>query len=369
MRRLNKAYKYRIYPTKEQEIYFAKTFGCTRFIHNQMLADKIKHYEQTGEMLKNTPAQYKEVYPWLKEVDSLALSNAQVNLNTAYRNFFRDKGVGFPKFKSKRNPVQSYTTNNQKNTIRLIDSKSIRLPKIGNIKIKLHRQIPPKATIKSTTISKTATGKYYISILVEYEKVITPVLPKKEKTLGLDYSSKTLFVTNEGINADYPRFYRQAEEKLKKEQRKLSKMKKGSKNRSKQRIKVAKLHEKVANSRSDFLHKLSRQIANAYDAVIVEDINMRNIARGLNLAKSTNDNGFGIFRNFLSYKLAEEGKQLVKVDKWFPSSKLCRHCGTKNTELTLADREWFCSCGKVIDRDINAAINIKNEGCRILGIA
>lgn len=374
---MNKAYKYRIYPNPEQETLINKTFGCVRFVYNKMLANRKEVYEQFNddkEALKRQkyllPADFKKEFEWLKEVDSLALANAQLNLQTAYRNFFRDKSIGFPKFKSKHHDRKSYTTNNQDGTIRLIDSKTIRLPKLKDVRIKIHRQLPQEAVIKSATISQTPTGKYYISVLVEYEVNIEPITPTSETVVGLDYSSKTLFVDSQANNADYPKFYRQVEAKLKKAQRKLSKRQKGSKNREKQRRKVAKLHEKVANQRKDFLHKLSRQIANAYTAVAVEDLNMRGMAQGLNLAKSTNDNGFGMLKTFLSYKLAEQGKQLVVINKWFPSSKLCRFCNNENRELTLADRIWTCNhCGAELDRDINAAINIKNEGCRMLGIA
>lgn len=374
---MNKAFKYRIYPNPEQEILINKTFGCVRFVYNKMLANRKEIYEQfkdDKEALKQQkymlPADYKKDFEWLKEVDSLALANAQLNLQTAYKNFFRDKSIGFPKFKSKHRDKKSYTTNNQSGTIRLVDSNTIRLPKLKDIQIELHRQLPQTAAIKSATISKTPTGKYHISILVEYEADVKPVIPTPETVLGLDYSSKSLFVDNQANSADYPKFYRKAEEKLKKAQRKLSKRQKGSKNRDKQRRKVAKLHEKVANQRKDFLHNLSRQIANAYSVVAIEDLNMRGMAQCLNLAKSTNDNGFGMFKTFLAYKLAEQGKQLVVINKWFPSSKLCRFCHNENKELTLADRTWNCShCGAELDRDVNAAINIKNEGCRLLGIA
>lgn len=374
---MNKAFKYRIYPNKEQKILINKTFGCTRFIYNQMLADRKKIYnlyKDDKEALKQQryplPADYKEEYPWLREVDSLALANAQLNLNTAYKNFFRDPKVGFPKFKSKRVSKKSYTTNNQKGTIRLIDSKTLRLPKLKDVKIKLHRQLPKDSKIKSATISQTPTGKYYVSILVSYEAKSDIKIPVPETVLGLDYSSQTLYIDSQGNSADYPRFYRKTEEKLKKEQRKLSKRMKGGKNREKQRLKVAKLHEKTANQRKDFLHKLSRQITNAYTAVAIEDLNMQSMAQSLNLAKSTNDNGFGMLKNFLAYKLAEEGKHLVVIDKWYPSSKMCHHCCSINEALTLADRHWTCpTCKTKLDRDINAAINIKNEGCRILGIA
>lgn len=374
---MNKAFKYRIYPSSEQEILINKTFGCVRFVYNKMLANRKEVYEQfkdDKEALKQQkyllPADFKKEFEWLKEVDSLALANAQLNLQTAYKNFFRDKSIGFPKFKSKRHDKKSYTTNNQKSTIRLIDSKTIRLPKLKDVRIKLHRQLPKETVIKSVTISKTPTGKYYISILVEYESNIEPVTPTPETVLGLDYSSRSLFVDSQANNADYPKFYRQSEAKLKKAQRILSKRQKGSKNREKQRRKVAKLHEKVTNQRKDFLHKLSRQIANAYSAIAIEDLNMRGIAQSLNLAKSTNDNGFGMLKTFLAYKLAEQGKQLVVIDKWFPSSKMCRFCNYENKELTLSDKTWTCSyCGVELDRDINAAINIKNEGCHLLGIA
>jgi len=372
---MNKAYRYRLYPDKEQSELINKTFGCVRFVYNRMLADRKEKYEQNKddkEALKSlkyaTPADYKEEFVWLKEVDSLALANAQLNLNTAYKNFFRDKSLGFPKFKSKHKDRKSYTTNNQKGTIRIIDNSHIRIPKLKDVRIKLHRQIPSDYEIKSATISQTASGKYYISILVEFEDKTQPVSPCAYNVIGLDYSSSALYVDNFGASADYPKYYRKMEAKLQKEQRKLSKRMKGGKNRDKQRQKLAKLHEKVANQRRDFLHKQSRQIANAYDAVVVENLNMRGMAQGLKLAKSTNDNGFGIFRTFLAYKLREQGKQLIVIDKWFPSSKTCHVCGKINSELTLTDRIWTCSCGIVHDRDMNAAINIRNEGCYMLGM-
>lgn len=374
---VNKAYKYRIIPNSEQEELIKKTFGCVRFVYNQMLAERKEQYEKYKEdktalkKLKTpTPVKYKRDNPWLNEVDSLALANAQLNLNTAYKNFYRDKSIGYPKFKSKHRDKKSYTTNNQGGTIRLIDQSHIRLPRLKDVRIKLHRYLPENGIIKSATISQTSTGKYYISILIELDADIKPVTPKPETTLGLDYSSKSLYVDSQANSAEYPKFYRKAEAKLQRAQRKLSKRKKGGKNREKQRRKVAKLHEKVANQRKDFLHKLSRQIANAYDAVAIENLNMRGMAQGLKLAKSTNDNGFGMLKSFLEYKLAEQGKQLVIIDKWYPSSKLCRFCTTVNVGLTLADRVWTCPhCRTELERDINAAINIKNEGCRILGIA
>ena len=361
---MNKAFKFRIYPNKEQQILMAKTFGCVRFIYNRMLTDRIEHYEETGESLANTPAQYKNEFEWLKEVDSLALANAQLNLNKAYKNFFRDKAIGFPNFKSKKSNHRSYTTNLVNGNIKL-EGPYIKLPKLKNVKIKKHREVPDDYKLKSVTISRTPTGKYYASILYEYECEIKLVDPNI--FLGLDFSMKELFVSSDGKSAQYPRYYRQALVKLQKEQRKLSKCQKGSSNRNKQRIKVAILHEKVANQRKDFLHKTSRQITNVTDVVCIEDLNMKGMSQALHFGKSVSDNGFGLFVSMLDYKLREQGKQLVKIDKWFPSSKMCSKCGEVKDVLLLSERIYYCkTCGARLDRDYNASINIRNEGMRIL---
>ena len=363
---MNKAYKFRLYPDSEQEVLINKTFGCVRFIYNKMLGDKIAYYEETKNNLKVTPAQYKQEFEWLKEVDSLALANAQLNLQTAYNNFFRDVKIGFPKFKSKHRDRNSYTTNNVNGSIR-IEGKRIRLPKLGLVNVKFHRQVPSEYAIKSCTISKSPTGKYYISILVEYEAEIPQPIIDIDNILGLDMDMKNLFTDSQGNRAEYPRCYRQMQDKLAREQRKLSKCELGSNNYYKQKLKVAKLHEKVADQRKDFLHKLSDQIANDYDGVCIESLNMRAMGQCLHLGKSVADNGWGMFTTFLEYKLAEKGKPLVKIDKWYPSSKACSVCGTINDNLTLKDREWTCECcGTHHDRDWNAAANIRNEGLRLL---
>lgn len=369
---MNKAYKFRLYPNKEQEIYFSKCFGSTRFIYNQMLAERKdlydKYKDNKTELASHKPKTYsdwKKEFDWLYEVDNLALANAQKNLQSAYNNFFRDKKVGFPKFKSKHKSKKSYTTNNQNGNIRIEQGK-IKLPKIGWIKIKLHRQTPNTYQIKSCTISQTPTGKYYISILTEYKCEIKPVEINPNNVIGLDMDMKNLFTDSQGNRAEYPRYFRQVQDELAKEQRKLSHCQKGSKNRNKQRLRVAKLHEKVANQRKDFLHKLSNQIANDYDMVCIEDLNMKAMSQCLNLGKSVSDNGWGMFTVFLDYKLADRGKFLSKIDKWFPSSKTCNVCGMVNKELALKDRNWICQCGTHHDRDWNAAINIKNEGLRII---
>jgi len=312
-------------------------------------------------------SEYKKEYYWLYEIDNFALANAQLNLQTAYNNFFRDKSVGFPKFKSKHTTHRSYTTNCQSGNIRIENGKYIRLPKIGLVRIKLHRQIPEGHIIKSCTISQTSSGKYYISILTEYEANIEPIKVNVANVIGLDMDMKNLFTDSQGNRAECPHYYRQMQDKLAKEQRKLSKCKRGSNNYYKQKVKVAVIHEKVANQRKDFLHKLSNQIANDYDGVCIEDLNMMAMGQCLKLGKSVSDNGWGMFTTFLGYKLADRGKQIVKIGKWYPSSKTCCVCGTIKDDLTLKDREWTCEgCGTHHDRDWNAAINIKNEGLRLL---
>ena len=362
---MNKAYKFRIYPNAEQQIILTKTFGCVRFIYNQMLSDKINYYEETKQKLNNTPAQYKSKFPWLKEVDSLALANAQMNLQTAYNSFFRNTKIGFPKFKSKKSNRRSYTTNCVNGNIS-IDNGFLKLPKVGLVKLKQHRLILSNYKLKSVTISQTPSGKYYASVLFEYENQIQE--QELHDFLGLDFSMHGLYKDRNGNEPAYPRYYRQAEERLKREQRKLSLMQKGSKNRSKQRIKVANLHEKVANQRKDFLHKQSRQIANAYDCVCIENLDMRSMSQSLNFGKSVTDDGWGMFVTFLKYKLEETGKRLVKVNKFFASSQICNVCGYKNTATkNLSIRAWDCpECGAHHDRDINTAINIRNEGMRLV---
>ena len=359
---MNKSYKFRAMPNAEQRVLFAKTVGCARFVYNRMLADKIAYYEETGKMLHNTPAQYKDEFPFLREVDSMALCNAQMQVQTAYKNFFRDKSIGFPKFRSKKSSRKAYTTNKIKGNIG-VARNCLKLPKMGLVRVKFHRQIPESHQIKSVTFSQDSSGKYYVSILTEYEADIPERTLDTDKALGLDYSSPHFYVDSQGVEADMPHFYRQAEQRLAMEQRKLSKMVKGSSNYQKQKRRIALVHEKVRNQRKDWQHKETRKLADKWDIVCVENINYKGMSGSLRLGKATQDNGFGQFRTFLSYKLAEQGKKLITIDKWFPSSKLCRHCGYVNDALTLSVRVWVCpSCGETILRDKNAAINIRNAG-------
>ena len=376
-----KAYKFRIYPTEEQEIFFAKTFGCVRKVYNLMLNDRKKAYEEvknapSKKMIFPTPAKYKKEFPFLKEVDSLALANAQLNLDKAYKNFFRDKSVGFPRFKSKKNPVQSYTTNNQNGTVALIDSKFIKVPKLKSlVRIKLHRQ--PKGMIKSATISRHASGKYYISLLCKEE---INELPKTNSAIGIDLGITDFAILSDGQKIDNNRFTSKMEKKLKREQRKLSKRallakNKGiplseAKNYQKQKRKVARLHEKVMNQRTDFLNKLSTEIIKNHDIICIEDLNVKGMLRNHKLARSISDVSWSSFVAKLQYKADWYGREIIKVDTWFPSSQICSECGHKDGKKSLDIREWTCPiCHTHHDRDINASINILTEGLRIQSLA
>ena len=376
-----KAYKFRIYPTEEQEIFFAKTFGCVRKVYNLMLNDRKKAYEEvkndpSKKMIFPTPAKYKKEFPFLKEVDSLALANAQLHLDKAYKNFFRDKSVGFPRFKSKKNPVQSYTTNNQNGTVALIDSKFIKVPKLKSlVRIKLHRQ--PKGMIKSATISRHASGKYYISLLCKEE---ISELPKTNSAIGIDLGITDFAILSDGQKIDNHKFTSKMEKKLKREQRKLSRRallakNKGiplseAKNYQKQKRKVARLHEKVMNQRTDFLNKLSTEIIKNHDIICIEDLNVKGMLRNHKLARSISDVSWSSFVAKLQYKADWYGREIIKVDTWFPSSQICSECGHKDGKKSLDIREWTCPiCHTHHDRDINASINILTEGLRIQSLA
>ena len=368
----SKAYKFRLYPNREQEELIQKTFGCVRFVYNHFLEDRITVYKEYGEgrtffQQNKMLTALKQEYPWLQEPDKNALQNALRDLNTAYQNFFRrvkqGGAPGFPKFKRKKTDRKSYATACPNGNDVRIDGNKIHFPKLGWVKAKVSREIPQDRRIISATISQDPSGKYYAAIVTEYEFDAPDIVLDAENSLGLDYSSPHFYVDSEGNVADMPHFYRDAEKRLAREQRKLSKMVKGSNNYHKQRIKVARAYEKVRFCRTDWQHKESTRLANQYDLIAVEGINYKDMARGLHLAKATNDNSFGQFRQMLTYKMAERGKKLITIDKWYPSSKTCRFCGVVNSELTLKDREWTCpSCGAHIDRDLNAAINIRNEG-------
>lgn len=370
----NKAIKYRLYPTTEQSEIFVKTFGCCRKIYNLMLADKKKNYDETKSFGKQTPAMYKKDYPYLKEVDSLALANVQLHLQQALKNCFSSKHCKFPVFKSSKHSRKAYTTNNQKGTITVFDH-AIKFPKVGKVKAVIHRKPETNWKVKSATISQDSDGKYYASVLFEFDDLPITKTENISNAIGLDYKSDGLYMDSNGNVGSNHKYYKESHKKLAKAQRKLSRMK-GSKkgeeksnNYMKQLLKVGKIHKHISNQRLDNLHKTSAEIANQYDVVCVESLNMRAMSnKGFGNGKSTLDNGYGIFLNMLEYKLADRGKYFVKIDKWYPSSQICSCCGNIQ-KLKLSDRTYRCSCGYVEDRDINAAKNILSEGLRILKIA
>ena len=374
---MNKAIKYRVYPTTEQSVMFAKTFGCCRKVYNLMLSDKIESYKSTGKFPTVTPAKYKDNYPYLREVDSLALANKQMDLQEAFRSTFsksRKKKNGFPKFKSAKHSRKSYTTNNQHGTVAIIDNKYIKLPKIGKVKAVIHRVPDDSWKIKSATVSQESDGKYYISVLFEFENTVNPYVADKTNAIGLDYASDGLYVDSNGNVGTNHKYYRESHDKLAKAQRKLSRMQ-GSKkhevksnNYIKQLRKVNKIHRHIANQRLDNLHKISTEIANQYDVVCVESLNMKSMSnKDFGNGKATLDNGYGMFLSMLEYKLSDRNKYLIKVDKWFPSSQICHCCGILHPEMkNLAIRKMTCDCGLTISRDQNAAINILKEGLRLL---
>lgn len=328
-----------------------------------MLEDKIAYYKEHEETLQTTPARYKAEFEWLKEVDSQALAHEQIHLQKAFNNFFKNKKFGFPKFKTKRKSKRSYST-----VYVSIQEDGLHLGKLGGVKFRYHRPIPDGYKIKSATVSQSASGNYYVSILTEYEYEIPKRAIDKSKSIGLDYSSHNFYVDSQGIKATNEHYFRQIESKLARQQRILSRMSYGGSNYRKQALKVGRVHGKATNQRKDFIEKLSTKLAKEYDVVCVEDIDLRGIAGALRLGKSTMDNGFGIFRTRLEQKLEIQGKKLVKINKWFPSSKMCNVCGCINHGLKLKDRAWICACGVHHDRDLNAAINIRNEGLRVLGL-
>ncbi|MDQ2097127.1 MAG: IS200/IS605 family element RNA-guided endonuclease TnpB [Tychonema bourrellyi B0820] len=359
------AYKYRIYPTSEQETLLAKSFGCARWFWNYAWNLCQETYKNTGKGLSRgyiqglLPALKKE-YEWLKEPYSQCLQVVALNLSTAYKNFF-DKRALLPKFKSKHGRQSISYPQNVK-----FDGDKINLPKIGLVHCQRHRDF--EGDVKTVTVSRNPDGKYFVSVLVDDGKA-NPELMPVDKAIGIDVGLTHFAITSDGSKFDNPRFFIKHQRNLKRKQQKLSKKKKGSQNRKKARLAVAKVHSKLARCREDFLHKLSRKIVNENQVIAVENLNIKGIVKNHNLAKAISDVGWGMFCTMLKYKAESEGRQYIEIDRWFPSSKTCHVCLNRVDNLSLDVRVWTCKhCGTHHDRDVNAAINIRNEALRIISL-
>ena len=375
---VKRTYRFRIYPNPSQKELIEKTLGCCRQVYNDFLSMCIESYSadknysiKKYDLIKLLP-EYKETFPYLKEVDSIALQQTVIHLYDAYMNFFRHNAE-FPKFKKKKND-SGYITMSTRNSIRFIKD-DIQIPKVGRVKIKLHRNLPE--SFKFTMVSVSRSGKYYYVSLLGEEEYFDYGEYIKEKldpsnSIGLDFSLSHLFVDSNGNHLDMPTYYQDSLTKLAKEQRKLSHMKKDSTHYQKQLMRIKNLHEHIANQRKDFLHKVSRKLANSYDYVFVENLDLKEMSERrdkLKLGISIFDLGYGTFLNYLSYKLKWLNKKLIKVDRYFPSSQLCSACNYRKSDLTLNQRSWTCpECKTKHNRDINAAVNIKREGIRIIAL-
>lgn len=362
-----KAYKYRIYPNQAQKVQIAKTFGCCRFVYNRTLAYRKEAYEKENKPVSKTDCnnycnrKLKKEYEWLKEVDKFALTNAIYNMDSAYQKFFKEH-AGYPKFKSKHDNHRSYTTNYTNGNITVdFEGGKVKLPKLKEVRAELHRRF--SGQIKSATVSQLPSGKYYVSILVETGH---EVLPEGNGRIGLDLGIKDLCITSGGQKYENPKIFSGREKKIKKLQRQLAHKVKGSRNYYKTKKKIALCHEKITNTRKDYLHKISHKIISENQVIVSENLQIKNMVKNHHLAKSISDvSWYGLTRQ-IEYKAKWNEREYVKIDTFYASSQLCSECGYQNTYTKdLSVREWVCPvCGAKHDRDINAAKNILAEGLR-----
>lgn len=373
---MNRAFEIRLYPTKLQEQKLNQTFGACRFMYNCVLFQKQKAYTEklnitTNDIIKNI----KSKNPWLKEIGSQAICQSLNDLNAAYKNWFNSlkkkskQKAKAPKFK-KKHDKQSYRDCMMKDKIELLcnsKTRKIMIPKIGNVSYRTGYDFSKYNVTKvcNITIKKSKTNKYYCSICYECKE--NEKLKPNDFKIGFDLGLKDFLIDSDGIVIDNPKYFRKSQEKLAKEQRKLSHCTKGSQNYNKQKLKVALVHEKVKNQRKDFQHKISRRLVNENQVIVSEDLKPSNMFKNHKLAKSIADASFSSFCNMIDYKAKWYNRTYIKVGSFYPSSKICHCCGYKNTTLTLADREWECpNCHTLLDRDKNAALNILEEGLKIL---
>lgn len=359
-----KAFKYRLYPTASQAEKINQNIGCARFVYNQLLDERIKVYKETKQKSKKTYCDLKKEHDFLKDADSRALLHSRKNLDFAYDKFFKEPNTGFPKFKSKHKCRCSYTTDNNNNAIHFKGNR-LRLPKVGFVKIVEHRQ--HEGRILTATISHERSGEYYASVLCEIEH--PQVLPVTEKVIGIDLGLHDIIVCSDGERVEAPKHFRKAEQKLAKIQRAFSRTKKGSKGHEKSRLKVARCHQKIKNQRNDFLQKLSTKLIRENQVICLEDLSVKGMERNKKLAKSVSDASFTKFVEMLEYKAEWYERNIIKIDRFYPSTQLCSGCGYRNESIKglrgLKVREWICpGCGEVHDRDLNASRNILKEGLK-----
>lgn len=362
---MEKAYKYRIYPNKKQRIQMAKTFGCCRFVYNHYLDKRIKAYEENKTSLNyydcaNDLTKLKKEYGWLKEVDAIALQSSLKDLEFAYQKFFKEHS-GFPNFKSKKTHKFSYKSKCVNNNIQFLN-KHIKLPKLGWVKVR-DKHIP-QGRILNATISQEPSGRYYVSLCCTDVEMIP--LAKTNNAIGIDLGIKDFAITSDGVKYSNPKYLQKSLDRLAKAQRELSRKSKGSSNWEKARIKVARIHEKIKFQRQDYLQKLSTELIRENDVICIEDLQVNNMVKNHKLARSISDVSWSEFTRQLQYKADWYGKEIIKVDKFFASSQTCSCCGEKfSITKDLGVREWICpNCQSILDRDVNAAINILNEGLK-----